>query len=126
MFKNVPVVCPSCGHKHTVSVQMIDHATRMKAADTLLKVSGIMKDQRSVKLEATMTRIDVSFSGDEYLAYERLKRGFGVPPHVYDRLSEKAAQMNIELPPNKDTGMSIEGQYRVVEEEPDAADTAQQ
>ncbi len=114
MFKTV--TCPHCGKKH--DVQVVDHSTRVRAADNLLKMNNIWKDTKSLKIDAEMRSVSVQLTGDQYLALQRLKQGFNIPEHVHRELLAIDKSGEFGVPPLPD---AIDGQYRVMEEESDNA-----
>jgi len=86
--------CPECGHRFTTQVSVDNWATRLKAAETLLKVAGVLKEEK--KVDITHTR---QLSAAEQSALIAHRHGSYLPPHMVDRLRELGY---------------IEGEYRVI------------
>ena len=86
--------CPECGHRFTTQVSVDNWATRLKAAETLLKVAGVLKEEK--KVDITHMR---QLSAAEQSALIAYRHGTYLPPHMVDRLKELGY---------------IEGEYRVL------------
>lgn len=89
MSKKVQVDCPNCQAKFPIFVKVMDWATKLKAGDTLLKVVGLWKDERTVKNEHKGTVAHVDMSLAEWSAMKRLEMGLPIPPHVRKILEDK-------------------------------------
>ena len=96
MQKQVKAVCPKCEHKFDVWVTVMNWTAKLRAAETLLKIAGILKDTKSVKHEGQVGVIHLTIA--EHLALLRLKSGLPVPPHVYQRLKAMGALDDLDLP----------------------------
>lgn len=105
--------CPKCGHKFDVFVKVADHLTRLRAAETLAKMRGLLKDNRSVKVEGKVEHVHWDYH--EMLILQKLDLKLPVPELVYNQVRDKALAAGIELPEPV-----IEGEYHVVENDSDA------
>ena len=117
--KKVSVTCPSCNHKFDVFTKVIDWATKLKATDTLLKLRGLLKDNKSIKVEGEFSMTHVQLSTGEFFALERLKRGLPVPDHVYRSLEEKARIGKFDLPALPAGQEIIEGEVHEIDTDPE-------
>lgn len=121
IWKSTTAECPQCHAKFPVRIQVADHSIRMRAAETLAKITKLWKDQKTVTHEGTVSL--VSMSAEQYLAYMAVLQGRRIPDHVYKGLQEFDRDGKLNLPPNGG-GRPVEGQYRVIpEEEANAPDT---
>lgn len=120
MTKKVTEECPHCGEEVTFYVNVIDFKTRMKAAETLLKTSNLLKDTKRVEGEFKGTMTNIQLTGAEMLALMRLDMGMPIPPHVYEGLKAKVPDLK-PLPEGKGPrildGNEVEGEFTEVEEE---------
>lgn len=112
--KDVPAECPECGHKFTLHITLPNWNIRLKAADTLIKMLGLLKDEKSVKFEGQMTHVTLSYA--EQAALLRLKSGMGegIPPHVMQRLRDVGALDKLALPEP-----AVDAEYREVDNDED-------
>ena len=108
--RNVATVCPDCGHKFSIFVQVVDWMARLKAGETLLKLTKLLKDERKVQVEGQVGVVHMS--AGEYLALQRLRMGLPVPEHIYRRLQALSQSSEFDLPPMPDV---VDGTYREVE-----------
>ena len=115
MTKRVQATCPKCTHKFDVLVTVANWATRLKAGDTLLKITGLLQDRKNVKVEGTVGVVNVHLSAEEMLALQRLKMGLDVPEHIYRRLEETSRAGRFDLPARPT--QVVEGEFRAVQEE---------
>lgn len=116
--KKVVESCPHCGEEVTFYVNVIDFKTRMKAGETLLKQSNLLKDTKRVEGEFKGTMTHINLTGAEILALQRLNMGLAIPPHVYEALKGKVADLPA-LPEGQTTILQnnepIDGDYEVKE-----------
>lgn len=98
LSKKIPAECPACGEKFSVFAKVIDYATRLRVADTLMKISGVWKDQKSLKVEGNVGVTHIHLTAGEMLALSRLNMGLSVPEHIYRRLEELAQSGAFSLP----------------------------
>ena len=89
MEKLVPVECPKCQTKWRITVTVMNWTAKLRAAETLLKIAGILKDTKNVKIEGRVNFVLMTVA--EQIALMRLKSGFPVPPHMYQRLKAMGA-----------------------------------
>ena len=119
--KKFPVTCEECGHKQTVLVKVMDWPTKLRAIETVLKIARVIKDERSLKVEADIQITHVELTTGEYLALERLHRGMPVPDYMYYQLEEKLKGSGQTLPPLPEGGgpRMIEGEFHEVKKDED-------
>jgi hypothetical protein len=110
--KKIKVTCPDCGHKFDEFVKVADHATRLRAAETLLKMRGLLKDNRSVKVEGRVEHVHWDYH--EQLILQKLDLKLPVPRMVFEQVEQKAKLAGMELPEP-----IFEGEYHVIENDTD-------
>ena len=81
----VDTKCPKCGKEFEVHAAAPDHRIRMKAMETLLKISGTLKETRKVEGQL----LNISLTGDEIIALMAYQVGQPVPESVLAALREK-------------------------------------
>lgn len=109
LVKRLPAVCPSCGHKFTFLATVMDWSAKLKAGEVLLRVAGLLRDNKNIKVEGSVQHTVLTLTADDLIMLQRIKAGFEVPPHKRQHLIEIGA---------------IEAEYRVIEEgEENAPDT---
>ena len=120
LFKKVRPTCPGCGLRFDFTVAVANWASRLKAVELLAKISHILTDNKSIKVEGTIA--NVHMGADEFLALKRLQMGLPVPEHVYRKLLDIGSVNNMAIPPNPGNTSGyrdvIEGEYTVEEGEP--------
>lgn len=134
MTKQVIISCPKCGHGFTHSVQVIAYATKLKAAETLMKFSKLLQPSVKVDMDATVNhRVTVEMTTPQRLALEKLHRGQAIPGYMYAELEKLARLDNFELPPNPGAPKRlnaapevVEGDYREVSDDDIETDTSEQ
>lgn len=97
--KKIPVECDECGHKQYVLVKVMDWAVKLRAIETLLKVAHVIKDERSLKVEAKVDVVNVQLTTGEFLALKQLEMGMPVPEHIYRQLEVKSKDSGFDMPP---------------------------
>lgn len=106
--KKFRVECPECGHKFDFFAKVADHMTRMKAGELLLKMRGLLTDNRTVKVSGRVEHVHWEYH--EQLILQKLEVGLPVPETVYKAVKAKADAAGWTLPEPV-----IEGEYSVVE-----------
>lgn len=114
MIKQVHATCPKCNYTFKVWVTVMDWASKLRAGETLLKITKILTDNKKVQVEGTVGVVNVHLTTGEYLALERLKMGFPVPDHIYRRLTELGRQGNFEVPALPSGGQVVEGEVHEI------------
>ncbi len=101
--------CLGCGMCNNVDVVIPDAQVRKAAAETILKISGAMKEISKVEVEVE----DITKRPDVWQSLDlmRVQRGIALAPGRFDELVEAG------FLEQKDRGSVMEGEYRVVEEE---------
>jgi len=99
--------CPSCHTKFDVVVKITDHNTRMRAAETLAKMRGLLRDSRSVEFSGKIEHVHWDYH--ETLILHKLDLGLPVPETVFRLVEAKAKLAGIELP-----APVIEGEFSYV------------
>jgi hypothetical protein len=112
MSKKVMVDCPNCQHKFPVFVKVMDWATKLRAGETLLKVTRLWKDEKTVKNEHKGTVAHVEMSLSEWSALKRLEMGLSIPPHIRKILEDKGF---LDATGHVKIGETIDGESRLVE-----------
>lgn len=118
LTKPIQVECPKCQNKFRVFVTMMDWATKLRAGETLLKLTRILKDEKSVKVGGMVGVVHMGM--DEYLALQRLKMGLHIPDHIYAKLTAAAVAGDFLVPPNPPDDRVVDAEYRVTPVEPSA------
>lgn len=97
------VVCPACQHEFSAKVGEPDWAARLRAGDTVLKVSRILKDVKEIG--ATITHLSV----EESLALARLKYALdhGIAPDIPPHMMEKIRPHLREEPTHADDPVAV-------------------
>lgn len=106
--------CEACGERNEVEVIVENWAARLKAAETLLKITGILKEQKTIDFNAKIeTRQIIVLTTPEHLAWERYKTGLPIPPHMEALLTDKGLIGQEALPAPKEE--VIEADFVTVE-----------
>lgn len=121
--KTVHAQCPQCGKKFDVFVRVIDYVTKMRALEIMLKTMGLMKDTKSVKVEGSVTHVNITLSTAQMLALQALKRGLPVNPQTYRELENLASNGAFELPPLPPPRGFVDAEFREVKEENEDEDS---
>lgn len=106
--KTVNVVCPACKAKFNIFVTVMDWTAKLRAGETLLKLTRLMKDEKSIKMEGQVNVVHMELK--DKLALWRVEMGLPVPPHVRDRL------INLGLLDESKRSDTIEGEFKEVKE----------
>lgn len=77
------VHCPKCKHEFSVTNTRPDWNARLRAGDTLLKVSKILVERKEI--EGTVTHLSL----EERIALARWKHDGQIPPSMVERLRQK-------------------------------------
>lgn len=82
-FSTTDVTCPGCNEKFQIESSRPDWGTRMKAANAISKIAGLIVDRHQI--EKTTIHVTV----EEQLHILALKAHQRIPPSVYARLAER-------------------------------------
>ena len=101
--------CQGCGMRNNVDVIIPDAQVRKAASETILKISGAMKETTKVEVEVE----DITKRPDVWQSMDlmRVQRGIPLAPGRFDELVEAGFMEQ------KDRDAVVEGEYRVMEEE---------
>ena len=113
MAKQVLADCPACGHKFKLFVKVMDWATKLKAGETLLKITRLLKDEKSVKMEGKATVEHVHMELADKVAIWRVEMGLPVPPHIHDRL----VKLGLLTEGQRSANVMVDGESRFIDEE---------
>ena len=80
------VSCPDCGNRVEVSFWIPNWNARHRAAEMLLKSTGVLKERRETEIKGQVKIIVLTAA--EQQAFLALERGIVVPPHMLDRLHD--------------------------------------
>lgn len=90
----VKVQCPECGERFTVDYVVPNQGTRLKAADSVSKITSMLKETKEHKGTITM----VQLTGIEKSALIAIQAGFPVAQELVDHLVEIGAIERPALP----------------------------
>lgn len=114
LFKSIRVTCPHCNESFDVDVKNTDWATKLRAAESLAKMTRLWKDQKSVEVKGNVTHLVMT--PDLMVALMALRAGRHIPDHTYNELQNFDRDGSLNLPPNPAGNAPVEGTFRVVEE----------
>ncbi len=80
----IEVQCPECGERFIKQVKGTDSKTRKAAADSALKVVGLMKETKEVRSKVTVTISELT--GAERVALLNYEAGLPISPLLEERL----------------------------------------
>lgn len=89
MKKTVKVPCENCGKMLNVTITIADTGARLKAADALMKISGLLKDTK--KIEGMVGHVHLT--GAEYITLLKLQAGMQVPEAAKQSLIAKGIDL---------------------------------
>lgn len=121
LVQSKTVTCPcGCDHTFSVSFKSADWATKLRAAESLAKMTRLWKDQKNIKVEGSVALVNMT--PDQYLALQAVRMGRPIPDHVYQSLREFDRDGSLKLPPNPAQPVrneSVDATFRVVEDDND-------
>lgn len=82
----VPVCCPDCGKEFLGQVETADMATRLRAGETVLKSTRLLKDVKEIG--GTFTHLRASLTFEELLALAAAESGRHISPHLRTRFTQ--------------------------------------
>lgn len=119
LYKTIDVTCPcGCGHTFKEQVKNTDWATKLRAAESLAKMTRLWKDQKNIKVEGAVALVNMTPA--QYLALMAIRQGRSIPDHVYQQLREFDRDGSLNLPANPAPPVrteAVEGTFRVVPDE---------
>lgn len=99
------VQCPECGNRFGVEWRIEDNIVRLKAADSVTKIAGLVKDQKDINIKGTI----IHYDGADAAALIAYKAGRPISPSMTRRLRELGWLEELPALPPPD---AIEGEYR--------------
>jgi hypothetical protein len=87
--------CPGCGAHFEVEASRPDWNTRLRAANAVSKIAGLVIDQHRIE------KISFTPNLEEMLAIARARRGQSIPPAMKTKLLEKGVRLEDDSDPRK-------------------------
>lgn len=82
-FSTIDATCPSCHEHFKIESSRPDWATRMKAANAITKIAGLVIDRHQIEQLVVVATVE------EQLHLIALKAGQKIPPSVHAGLAER-------------------------------------
>lgn len=105
----VKVQCPECGERFTTEYTVPNAATRLKAADAVSKMTGLLKETKEVKGSVEIVHL-TAVQKSAYLAWQT---GLPIAPHLEAELRE-VGLIGPDERRSLPAGSVVEGTFREV------------
>lgn len=114
----VHVQCPECGTRIEKEYQITNDALRQKSAVDVLKMQGMMKEEKNIKIDSTHHIKFELITGSDKAVFFALQAGIRPSPHMLRRLQDLGlatadGQPTVGALPAGHSD-AIEGEYREV------------